>query len=765
MFRFILSSLTPTRLINWILATILAIITDIWTQVFNRLMDTAEEYLPTTVMASIITAVTDDYLDFTSVREMEIKFQELLQPFEGKETEANWQRREKNCRTLARMNKGNGPRDFPLQYVAGIRTLLDGILKAINSLRTSLSKEGCTLIQEVAQRIGAGFDPMVDIVLPNLIKLCAGTKKINSQNGNIAIDIILNNVTYHLRLTQHIWTACQDKNVQPRLYAASWLETLIEKHSHAKTHIDHSGGTEYIERCIKKGITDPNPGVREAMRKTYWTFEKHWPARAAIILNGLSGATGRLLKMSNNVAKIPQQSLMSTPIGAIGSTADTAATAQAPRPATTRAPRMTLKEQIAAHRKALEVSGKIAIAAPAVAIPAAAPQNPTIPPAANDNQLLPPPQPVAVNQLVAANNPVPANPVNPANQAVNNGLLQAPVRRQPRQAQAGRPAPNRVTANMPAARPIAIPSQHNRIRSKSPAAPRSPPRRLITGTSPPEIAPPRMSPPERYITENGRQVTETANGLDLASGILIQGTKNLRRNTIDADSLRVISETIKNFEDVLDDTKLIVLLLLELLNYLESPTGLPNVIESPCSTLDIRSQALSVVRSVLVYKRTTFAPFYEYALCSLLYATQHFHQKVHISDTLNKTIEDIAVHGKPNDCIDALLDMIEKDEETGVVSIGSTLKSLQYLSHFLHSLKIKRGYLTDDEGVKLSKNIIFLMGYEDVTLRKAVIGVCIELYVLVGAAKFWTLMNPLTETEANFASYMLARNAGAANRP
>lgn len=213
-------------------------------------------------------------------RELEDTFRDMHPHFEGKESEANWLKREQSCTKLRRLNAGNAPSDFHDTFLAGIKSLLDGILKAVNSLRTSLSKEGCSVIQEIARTAGPGLDPMVEILLQNLIKLCGGTKKISSQNGNLTVDIIIGKVTYNIRIMQHIWLACQDKNVQPRTYATGWLKTLLKKEAHHKSHVEHTGGLDLIEKCLKKGLADANPSVRENMRSTYWAFAQIWPAKA-----------------------------------------------------------------------------------------------------------------------------------------------------------------------------------------------------------------------------------------------------------------------------------------------------------------------------------------------------------------------------------------------------------------------------------------------------------------------------------------------------
>jgi len=232
----------------------------------------------TPVVEAKIEHVEPSYVN--TQRELEDTFRDMHPFFEGKESEGNWLKREQSCTKLRRLNAGNAPSDFHDAFLVGIKGMLDGILKAVNSLRTSLSKEGCSVIQEIARSAGPGIDNMVEILLQNLIKLCGGTKKISSQNGNLTVDIIISRVSYNVRIMQHIWSACQDKNVQPRTYATTWLKTLLKKEAHHKNHLEHTGGLDLIEKCLKKGLADANPAVRENMRSTYWAFARIWPARA-----------------------------------------------------------------------------------------------------------------------------------------------------------------------------------------------------------------------------------------------------------------------------------------------------------------------------------------------------------------------------------------------------------------------------------------------------------------------------------------------------
>ncbi|KAL8672757.1 MAG: hypothetical protein Q9224_007557, partial [Gallowayella concinna] len=276
-----------------------------------------------------------------------------MQPFfEGKESEHNWSKREKSIIKLRKLTKGNAPNEFNSTYIAGIKALLDGILKTVNSLRTTVSSNGCHLIQEIAKTIGPGLDSMVEILLRDLIKLCAGTKKISAQNGNITVDIIMANVSYNVRLMQHVWNACQDKNVQPRTSASTWLKTVLNKHGHHKSHFEHTSGVEYTEKCIKRGLADANPGVREGMRSTFWVFAKIWPEKAEAIMSTLDEKHKDLLEKDSGNPHSPKKSSKSAGLSSGRS-------ATLPRNKPGAPPKPSVREAIAAQKRAAMAAGTL----------------------------------------------------------------------------------------------------------------------------------------------------------------------------------------------------------------------------------------------------------------------------------------------------------------------------------------------------------------------------------------------------------------------
>lgn len=213
-------------------------------------------------------------------RELDDIFADMASCFEGRESEANWMARDKNVLRLRRLAKGNAPQDYHASFVAGIKALLDGILKVCNSLRTTMSTNGCQLVQDLAHITSAALDPFLEILLQNFIKMCSATKHIAAQNGNTTVEVLLSHLSYNVRILHHILLATQDKNQQPRSFASSWLQIILGQHAQHKAQIEHAGGLELIEKCIKKGLGDANPKVREGMREAHWAFAKIWPDKA-----------------------------------------------------------------------------------------------------------------------------------------------------------------------------------------------------------------------------------------------------------------------------------------------------------------------------------------------------------------------------------------------------------------------------------------------------------------------------------------------------
>ncbi|ODV93985.1 hypothetical protein PACTADRAFT_51723 [Pachysolen tannophilus NRRL Y-2460] len=237
------------------------------------------------------------------------EIEEMLQAFNGKETEFNWSLRENHIIKLRSIIRGNSCRDFPDVLSQCLRVICDSISKAISSLRTTLSAHGCQLVKEISIFVGDHLDHVtIEVFATTLLKLSGSTKKIAAQNAMVSFSTLIANLSYHPRIVNQVYQASQDKNIQPRLYATTWIDILILKHKESLETINNGLGLELFEKAITKCLSDQNAAVRESMRNTYWLFFEFWPIIAEKIINKFDA------KIKKALEKCKPQDLIATNI-------------------------------------------------------------------------------------------------------------------------------------------------------------------------------------------------------------------------------------------------------------------------------------------------------------------------------------------------------------------------------------------------------------------------------------------------------------------
>ncbi|RDW40709.1 protein STU1 [Yarrowia lipolytica] len=236
-----------------------------------------------------------------SASDLESKINNMHVAFADKESEKNWSLREKHVTQIRKLLRGNALQDYPSQFAAAYKSVIDGVLKSATSLRTTLSNQGLLLVKESGQLGGNAFvDPVMDIVFPQIIRLTGQMKKITSNNAHITVCGLLTSATFSTKLINHVTSATVEKNAQPRTFAAVWLRILILSHSQThKSAMQNHGGLDQIEKAIAKGLQDPTPSVKENMRVTYWSFAEYWPSEADKIYRKLDTKAKAMLDKVN----------------------------------------------------------------------------------------------------------------------------------------------------------------------------------------------------------------------------------------------------------------------------------------------------------------------------------------------------------------------------------------------------------------------------------------------------------------------------------
>ncbi|MBE7181314.1 MAG: hypothetical protein INR71_08910, partial [Terriglobus roseus] len=363
-------------------------------------------------------AVVMEPLYLHSERDLNEAFREMLPHFEGKETEHNWIARDKSVTKLRRMTSGNAPTDFHVAFVVGIKSLQDGINKVSNSLRTTMSSNGCQLVQELAKTLGSSFDVMAEIFLQAFLKMSGATKHIAQENGRVTFDTIIAHITYHKRLMELVWSAFQEKNVSIRQAATTWLKTLLKKNG-SKAHFDSS--LELVEKCLKKGLADANPNVKASARTTYWTYARNWPAKAETFMANLEPRTKQFVEKDPGN---PNASLASS---------QSSAGQGGHRPLTSQSSRASIRETIMAQRKAQAAAAKLERPNSAQSILSPATQAPAKPRLTQSTRQ----PPTSASSSSKSSGTAPAAASTSGNSG--GGLMSAPLRR-PRRPEVARPA-------------------------------------------------------------------------------------------------------------------------------------------------------------------------------------------------------------------------------------------------------------------------------------------------------------------------------------
>jgi CLIP-associating protein 1/2 len=248
------------------------------------------------ILGAIPSAKLDDSiraLQVSSASDIHREVEQLLTPFNGKETEFNWNNREKNIIKFRGLVLGNAD-SYPDELVASTRSMLDGINKSVLSLRTTLSTNGCQLVKELASYLNKHIDPIAENLFTPLAALTSATKKISSMNAFGSICVLLMSTSFNNRLFNHCYNLFLDKNVQPRLYSSTFLRIFIQKHS---TRLDNIH-LETVIKWVTKGVADPNTIVRESMRTTLWVLCRKFPDTAEAIISKQDANVRKALERS-----------------------------------------------------------------------------------------------------------------------------------------------------------------------------------------------------------------------------------------------------------------------------------------------------------------------------------------------------------------------------------------------------------------------------------------------------------------------------------
>jgi CLIP-associating protein 1/2 len=134
---------------------------------------------------------------------------------------------------------------------------------------------------DVCEAVGAKLDHHSENILRHLLKLLSQAKKIISNAGANAITTLIKNVSYQLRLLQHIVSNLSQKNVTVRNHCISFIRIIVDlvlEKEHSRQLFEKSGALQMLEPVLKKAVQDASPVVREGSREVICVLLVAWPS-------------------------------------------------------------------------------------------------------------------------------------------------------------------------------------------------------------------------------------------------------------------------------------------------------------------------------------------------------------------------------------------------------------------------------------------------------------------------------------------------------
>ncbi|TKY88871.1 hypothetical protein EX895_002112 [Sporisorium graminicola] len=264
---------------------------------YTKVASASASHAPTssTTMSAAATAAADDIrpVYIASRSDLERTFATMMPFFESKESEHNWLNREQSMIKIRGLIISGAHRQFgEAFFVSHLKTVQEGILKCVASLRTTLSMHAVHLVQELAIELGDDLAPCVEAFLIHLMGMAGFTKKLIANATQEAAAAIMVSVSFRPLYLQLIWQGVQDKNVAARTAAAEHICTVLNHHAaHRKHAVESHGGLDLLDKSLRKGVGDSNPAARTKSREAFWIFHRYWPDQANVILNSLEPST------------------------------------------------------------------------------------------------------------------------------------------------------------------------------------------------------------------------------------------------------------------------------------------------------------------------------------------------------------------------------------------------------------------------------------------------------------------------------------------
>ncbi|KAF8590933.1 hypothetical protein K439DRAFT_1119805 [Ramaria rubella] len=220
--------------------------------------------------------IIPDKIPCESVQQLEQEFSTLQDALSLEETEETWDRIERALIRFSAVVKGGGYK-YEKELVSRIKTSNKPIIHAMNSERTRLSAAALDCIVVIAPRLGLGFEALVPLFVPHILRLSTRTNKVYVTRSQAGVALIIG-YCHIPSIMPHLLAACKDsKIVTGRAVAVEGMLRCLNKWDW--TQKDIKAKVSDVEEVIKVTGRDKDAAIRQTSRKVFEAYKTLFPER------------------------------------------------------------------------------------------------------------------------------------------------------------------------------------------------------------------------------------------------------------------------------------------------------------------------------------------------------------------------------------------------------------------------------------------------------------------------------------------------------
>lgn len=191
---------------------------------------------------------------------------------------------------------------------AGDAAVRDGVAAQLGDLRSAVVRAACSTVERVAERLGAGAEPLADALVEPLLRVLASSNRVMCAAAERALRTVLVAARVAHRGLDALCAALRaSKHAPQRVVAADSLARVLEL---ARTRYDRAtldAHADALCAALRAGMADSAPAVRKAARQAFFPLRVVWPERAAALEKSLDPQQRKYLATERFVSKVGSQ--------------------------------------------------------------------------------------------------------------------------------------------------------------------------------------------------------------------------------------------------------------------------------------------------------------------------------------------------------------------------------------------------------------------------------------------------------------------------